>query len=103
MPKKEPTPQVRSLVAALEKRGIKAETEHWDGHKHIDIYVPAARLYLEVDGLPHYTDAERFLTDLKRDHYSDDDGFFTKRIPNELVETHLEAIADAITPAVERA
>lgn len=42
------------LAAALKKRGVELELEHWDGHKHVDIYIPKDHLYIEVDGVPHY-------------------------------------------------
>ncbi len=37
------------------------------------------------------------MSDLARDHYSSDGKFFTKHISNQLIETHLDGIADAIT------
>lgn len=92
-----PTPQTKKLAEALEKRGVKVETEYWDGHKHVDLYVPDAKLFIEIDGLQHYTDPQQILADLKRDHYSDGDDIFTKRISNQLIDTHLEEIANAIT------
>jgi len=99
-----PTKQVLALNEALQKRGIKVELEHWDGHKHVDMYIGDAQMYIEIDGIQHYTDPKQFAADLKRDHYSDDSNFVTKHISNQLVETHLDEIADAITHvAKERA
>lgn len=92
-----PTKQAAALITALENRGLKVEAEHWDGHKTVDIYLPEASLYIEVDGLQHYTEPKQFMADLLRDHYSDDDKFLTKHISNQLIETHLEEIADAVT------
>ena len=95
-PKPEPTPQVLKLAQALEEKGIKLELEHWDGHKHVDIYIPSARLYIEVNGLMHYTDPETILRDLKRTHFSDGDDFDTLELTNQLVDSHLEEITKAI-------
>lgn len=94
------TKQTQLLINALEIRGLKVKAEHWDGHKHIDIFIPAVGMYLEVDGLPHYTRPAQILSDLQRDHFSNEEGFFTKHIPNSMIETHLDAVADAITQVV---
>ena len=103
MPNITPTKQVQQLADALRKRGVELEIEHWDGYKHIDIYIPKDKLYIEVDGPRHYTDHVRFVADLNRDYFSFKDGFFTKRITNELIDDHLEEIADAIAYIVNNA
>jgi len=92
----QPTQQVLDLIGALKKRGINAEHEYSDGHKHVDIFIPDAKIYIEVDGLQHFTNPKRIISDFKRDHYSDTEGIPTLRITNQLVETHLDEIADAI-------
>ena len=86
-----PTKQVLMLADALEKRGVELELEHWDGHKHIDIYIPKDHLYIEVDGVPHYTDHQKMIADFNRDYFSFKGGYFTKRIANETIESHVEA------------
>lgn len=101
MPNIRSTKQTLKLAKALENRGIKVKCAHWDGHKHIDICIPEARIYIEVDGLHHYTDPKQIIADLNRDHYSDDAEFFTKHISNQLIETHSEEIADAIAQIVK--
>lgn len=88
------------LHHALEEKGIDTILEHNDGHKTVDIYIPIAKLYIEVDGLPHYTKAEQIISDFDRDHYSDTDGFRTFRIPNEIVIHHLEKVCLAILGVV---
>jgi len=93
---KTPTKQTISLADALKARGIRVETEYWDGHKHIDVYLPDAKIFIEVDGLQHYTNPRQILADFKRDHFSDGDDVSTLRLTNQLIETHLEEIADAI-------
>lgn len=95
------TPKTKLLIGALEQRGITVQSEHWDGHKHIDIFIPAVGMYIEVDGLPHYTNSRQIIADLQRDHFSDAEGFVTKHIPNELIDTHLEEVADAIARIVK--
>ena len=75
---------------------MELEVEHWDGHKHIDIYIPKDNLYIEIDGMHHITNPVRVISDLNRDYFSFKEGFFTKHITNEAIETHLEQIADAI-------
>ena len=85
------------LVEALKTRGVSLEVEKWDGHKHIDIYIPSDNLYIEVDGVPHATNVKQIIADFNRDYFSFKEGFFTKHITNELIEAHLDQIADAIT------
>jgi len=96
MPKLESTKETLALAAALEARGVRVEVEHWDGHKHIDIFVPDAKLYIEIDGLQHYINPKQIRADLLRDHYSDDATYSTKRFSNQIVKSHLGEIADAI-------
>ena len=96
MPNITPTTQTLDLVGALTKRGIKVETEYWDGHKHVDIYLPENRMYIEIEGIQHFNSPKQIISDLKRDYYSDKENHFTFRITNQLIETHLEEIADAI-------
>lgn len=91
-----PTKQANDLAEALQRKGVKVELEHWDGHKHVDLFIPAAKLYIEIDGIQHYTNAKQFQADLIRDHYSDDNRFFTKHIPNQLIDDHCEEIAATI-------
>jgi very-short-patch-repair endonuclease len=76
----------RKLFNALLARGVPAEMEEGDGHKHVDIGIPSARIYIEVDGLHHLTSAEQILCDITRDHYSDDEGKATIHVPNEFLD-----------------
>ncbi len=94
------TPQTLKLVKALEKRGVKVETEHSDGYKHVDIYIPKNKMYIEIEGLQHFTEPKQIISDLYRDYYSDKENYFTFRITNQLIDTHLEEIANAITKVV---
>ncbi len=98
-----PTEHTLRLVAALHERGIELKTEHWDGHKHIDIYIPEGRLYIEVDGVPHYTNPKQLIADFKRDYFSFKEGYLTKHITNEAIDLHLDEIADAIAFVVKGA
>ncbi|MBP6858780.1 MAG: DUF559 domain-containing protein [Candidatus Pacebacteria bacterium] len=103
MPNITPTKHVILLAEALKKRGVEFKLEHWDGHKHIDIYIPKDNLYIEVDGLRHYTDHDQIIADFNRDYFSFKDGFFTKRITNELIDGHAEQIVDAIATVAQNA
>lgn len=101
MPKLQSTPQTLLLANALKARGVELELEYWDGYKHVDIFIPKARIALEIDGLPHFLDAKKIDADFHRDFYSNKDAVFTKRIPNEIIETHLNELADAIAEVVK--
>ena len=103
MPNIKPTKQVLMLADALRKRGVILEIEHWDGHKHVDIYIPQDNIYIEVDGLLHSTNVRQIISDFNRDYFSFKEGFFTKHVTNESIETHLEEIADAIAEVAKNA
>ena len=101
--KPKPTKQVLMLVGALRKRGVVLEVEHSDGHKHVDIYIPKDKMYIEVDGVPHSTNVKQIIADFNRDYFSYKDGYFTKHITNELIENHLDKIANAIAEVAQNA
>jgi len=88
------------LFDALTTAGIYAELEYWDGHKHVDMRIPDAYLYIEVDGLQHFTQPKQIAGDFLRDHYSDKDGYSTLRIPNAVVEVHLAKVVRAVLEVV---
>jgi len=96
MPKFAPTIYALKLAEALKHRGIHSDVEHWDGHKHIDVYVKDPGINIELDGLQHYTNPTQIIADFHRNYFSDQEKHYTLRIPNELIETHLDEIADAI-------
>lgn len=86
--KYESTPETKKLYDELKKIGVDIKTknlEKWDGHKHIDIAIPKAKLNIEVDGAHHNFKSEQALKDLKRTYYSFKKGYLTLRIPNSLV------------------
>lgn len=103
MPNNTPTTHEVKLIEALRKRGVELEVHHWDGHKHVDIYIPKDNLYIEVDGMSHITRPERIISDLNRDYFSFKEGFFTKHVTNEAIDTHLNEIADAIARVAHNA
>ncbi len=93
--------QARMLHSALTQRGIEAEIEKWDKHKHIDISIDSAGLYIEIDGDDHYTNPDTILRDLKRDYFSNEDGYDTLHFPNHIIDKHIDAVADALVEVVE--
>jgi very-short-patch-repair endonuclease len=97
-----PTKQVNDLAEALKKRGVEITLEYSDGHKHVDIAILSAHIFIEVDGIQHLIDADQIIRDFKRDHFSDGDDFHTIHIPNEMIKNHLDQIADAIAEVVKK-
>lgn len=91
-----PTPQAQALHDALVARGIKCKLEQWDGHKHIDIAIPWARMNIEIDGTQHYLDPKQVVSDYQRSYYSMIKGFKTIRYPNFVIEKYLDSVADGI-------
>ena len=51
----------------------------------------------------HITRPDRIISDFNRDYFSFKEGFFTKHITNEAIDTHLEEIADAIATVAQNA
>ncbi len=94
-----PTKEARALKEALEEKGVRVYIELDDGHKHIDLAIPRAKLNVEVDGIKHLTDPYQILADLGRGYYSHKNGYNTMHIPNEMVHRHLKEISEALAEA----
>lgn len=95
------TPQARLLYDALCKKGVNAKLEYSDGHKTVDIAILPAHLYIEVDGLRHFTDPEQIMRDFKRNHYSDGDDFSTFYVTNQIIDKYLDQVVDALVKVIE--
>lgn len=96
---KNPTKEAIALREALKSRGVLVYSEVHDGYKHIDLTIPKAKINIEVDGIQHLTNPEQILSDLNRGYYSHKNGFNTMHIPNEMINNHLELIAEALSKA----
>ncbi|MFZ2206294.1 MAG: hypothetical protein WA061_00450 [Microgenomates group bacterium] len=97
-----PTEEAIVLKEALEKKMIKVELEYNDGYKHVDLYLPDAKINIEVDGLHHLMDPAQIKRDFTREYYSERSGYHTLHIPNIIIkdQIHLDKIADAIALVV---
>ncbi len=91
-----PTEEELILNKALNDLGIETKLQHWDGHKHVDIFIPKGKIYIEIDGIQHLTSVKQIMSDFQRDHFSDDDGFHTMRIPSTIIPEKVNSIASAI-------
>lgn len=97
------TRQARKLYTELKKLEVKCILEYWDGKKHIDICLPEAKIFIEVDGSQHYDNPDQIMRDFKRDYWtSKKEGFHTIHIPNEKIDKEVEKIAKAFAEVVER-
>jgi very-short-patch-repair endonuclease len=90
-----------SLYFLLKKKGIRAELEKCDGFKTIDISITEARLNIEVNGSHHNTKHDQALADLQLTFYSFKKGYYTFRIPNSVVRSHLTETAEYVANFVE--
>jgi very-short-patch-repair endonuclease len=90
------------LYDALKTRNIDAVLEYNDGHKTVDIAVLDAKLFIEVDGLQHFTNPEQILRDFKRSHYSDGDDFRTFYVTNQIIEKYLDLVANALVEVIRK-
>ena len=95
------TPHQRKLFEALKQRGIECEYEAYDGFKHVDISIPKARIYIEIDGDYHKTDPTQLDKDLWRDEYSSKEGYKTLHYSNKQIVDNLPAIADALAEVIK--
>ena len=97
------TPQVTKLYNALMNRGVKCKMEDNDGYKTVDISIPEARIYVEVDGLHHYTDPIQMRSDFERSYWSyKRNDFDTIHIPNIIIDSQLDRVADALSSVAKR-
>ena|ERR1035437_6135895 len=94
-----PTKEADDLRKALEQKNVLVYAELDDGHKHIDLAIPKARLNIEVDGIRHLTNPHQIVADLSRGYYSHKNGYDTMHIPNEMIHKHLEEISSALAEA----
>ncbi len=92
----------KMLYDALTARGINAVLEYNDGHKTVDIAVLDAKLFIEVDGLQHFTDPTQITRDFKRSHYSDGDDFSTFYVTNQIIDRCLDQVADALVEVIHQ-
>lgn len=95
------TKYVESLNKLLLDKGVNTQLEYWDGHKHIDIAILEAKIFIEIDGIQHFIDPEEIERDFKRNHYSDGDDFYTIHIPNIIINSYLGEISNAIVKVVK--
>ncbi|MEK7634925.1 MAG: DUF559 domain-containing protein [Patescibacteria group bacterium] len=98
---RQPTIETNRLKSALENLGVRVLVEVDDGYKHIDLTIPDARINIEVDGNQHLTDVQQILSDLKRNHYSDDRGYDTIHITNTSIKENLIGISKALAEAAK--
>ena len=95
------TTETQKLCFALQGSGVRALIDFWDGHKHIDIAIPEAKLNIEVDGIQHNQSSKQALADLKRTYYSFKKGYFTLRIPNSLIGENFKECVDLVLDMVK--
>jgi very-short-patch-repair endonuclease len=96
------TPQARRLSRALKDLYVKHELEYYDGYKHVDIAIPSARLFLELDGSQHGFSPKQMIADDERDKYSQKAGWTTKRIPNVWIDKNVNKLASSIAVLVRK-
>jgi very-short-patch-repair endonuclease len=100
------TPNEKLLFDALVKRGVEVIPLYKDEYapgkfKTVDMAVKSAKLYIEVDGLQHFTDSGQIMRDFKRSHFSDGDDFSTFYVTNQIIEHYVDKVADALVEVVK--
>ena len=93
--------QTKKLYEALKSKGIDAQIEYFDGHKTVDIAILDAHIYIEVDGIQHFTNPKQIMSDFKRYHFSDGDDFNTFYVTNQIIDNYLEGVTEALVEVVK--
>ena len=101
MTKGVPTKTAQLLIDELRKHDIEVIPEHWDKHKHVDVAVPSAKLYIEVDEMHHFLRPKQIISDFSRDYYSNQSEISTFRVPSIVVEQYLDKVVRAILKVIE--
>lgn len=76
------TPESVKLSKALRELEVEHQLEAYDGHKHVDVAIDRARLYIELDGSQHVLTSKQLIADFERDKHSRKDGYDTIRVAN---------------------
>ena len=98
-----PSPQENKLVEALRLKGLEVVQQFWDGHKHVDIFIPVAKLDIELDDMGHFTNPNQILSDFNREYWSDKAGYYTFHIPYIAIDSiYFDKIVSAIEQVVIR-
>lgn len=91
------------LFDTLKKLNVDVIPLYSDGHKTVDMAILPAHLYIEVDDIGHFINADQIERDLNRSHFSDGDDFRTFYVTNQIIESkYLDKVADAIAEVVKR-
>lgn len=96
------TPEAIKLSKALRDLEVEHELEVYDGHKHVDIAIKSAKLYIELDGSQHGLSSKQMLADDDRDAHSMQSGYSTKRIPNAWVNQNPHRLANSIRSLAQK-
>lgn len=95
------SPHAKKLYNALKEKGVNAQIQYYDHHKTVDIAVLEARLFIEVDGIQHFTDPDQIKRDFKRSHFSDGDDMCTFYVTNQLIDSkYFNEIVDALVQVI---
>ena len=95
------TKQEKMLYEALCNRGVGATLKYYDKHKTVDIAILGSKIYIEVDGLQHFTKPKQIISDFQRHHYSDDDHVDTFYVTNQIIDKYLDKVVDALVKVIE--
>ena len=96
------TPESLKLSRALTNLEVEHTLEAYDGHKHVDIAIESAKLYIELDGSQHGFSSKQMLADDERDKHSLKAGYATKRIPNSWVNGNVDKLALSIARLADK-
>lgn len=99
-----PTPAESELWQQLKGRQLKGKKfrrQHSFGDFILDFYCPEAKLAIELDGAPHYTEEGR-LSDRERDAILESYGIKVLRFSNSKLEEELMSVLKIIESYLEK-
>lgn len=95
-------PEEKFLYKALKKQNFKCEFENDGERKHAGIRLTDARIFIEFDDLVHCISPKQIIAEFSGDKHSKEDEFITIRIPNMVLENHLDEICNAIAVVAKK-
>ncbi len=85
-----PTPEENKLAHELMKVGIEVKQQYQYDGKTVDIFIPDAKLTIEIDGEQHLIDPNQILSDFHREYYDEQKGIHTLHIPNSFIRDDIK-------------
>jgi len=95
------TEETKNLCKSLKERNVNCILGYNKKDKYADIYLPESKIFIEIDNLLHCISPKQIILNFKGTNLSDKNSFYTIRIPNLVLEEHIEEISKAILEVIK--